>query len=106
MLKLPNEEGEIAGIAWRSPRRRALSPADDQHVIVFPCEGGAAAAVVILASLSLYVTPQSRISIRIGSKLLPNSVREYSTFGGTWRYTSRWTTPSSSSSRSCKVSIR
>jgi hypothetical protein len=50
---------------------------------------GDAVALAILASLSLFATPQSRIRRRIGSKLLPNSVREYSTFGGTWRYTSR-----------------
>jgi phosphoglycerate dehydrogenase-like enzyme len=31
----------------------------------------------------------------------PRAVREYSTRGGTSRYTSRWTSPSRSSSRKC-----
>ncbi len=43
--------------------------------------------------------PHSYIISTMGSKVIPSSVMEYSTFGGISGYTSRWTMPSSISSR-------
>ena len=47
----------------------------------------------------------SPILWRIGMKLCPSGVREYSTLGGTSLYTSRWTMLSSSNSLNCLVNI-
>src|SRR5262249_33841515 len=51
-------------------------------------------------------SPQSFNIPRTDRSVSPNGVREYSTFGGTSGYTSRWTIPSRSNSRRCCVSIR
>jgi len=56
--------------------------------------------------LRRYAAPQSRISVKIGIKLRPSSVMEYSTFGGTTGYTVRVMRFCSSSSRSWWVSTR
>ena len=51
----------------------------------------------------LYSSPQFHMASRIGFRLLPKSVSEYSTLGGTSAYTLRLTRPFSSISRSWAV---
>lgn len=53
---------------------------------------------------ALYSAPQLSMESRIGFKLWPSSVSEYSTLGGTSAYTLRSISPLSSISRSCAVS--
>ncbi len=47
---------------------------------------------------SRFLSPHSHIPSKIGIRDLPRSVRLYSTFGGIWGYSSRWTSWSASSS--------
>ena len=53
---------------------------------------------------ALYSSPQFCSASRMGRRLCPSSVREYSTLGGTSAYTFRFTRPLSSIDRSCAVS--
>lgn len=50
-----------------------------------------------------YSSPHVHIASKIGFKLYPTSVSEYSTFGGTSAYTFRFTSPLCSICRSCAV---
>ena len=52
---------------------------------------------------ALYPSPQFHIESKIGFRLCPKSVNEYSTLGGTSAYTLRLISPFSSISRSCAV---
>ena len=56
-------------------------------------------------SACMWVTPQWYMPCKIGNKLPPFSVSEYSTLGGTTGYTTRVISALSSSSRNCCVSI-
>ena len=53
---------------------------------------------------ALYFSPQFHMASRIGCRLCPNSVKVYSTLGGTSAYTVRVNSPLSSIARSCAVS--
>jgi hypothetical protein len=78
-----------------------------QHVILRAArlmEDGPAHAQSIVAASSRRAAHFSK-ALRAGHSACPHSVRPYSTFGGTWWYTSRRTIPSFSIWRSCWISI-
>ena len=62
-------------------------------------------ADLISGSLSKFSSLQLRIDIKIGTKLSPNSVKVYSTLGGTTGKTVLLIKPSFSNSRSCFVRV-
>ena len=67
--------------------------------------GGFVFSVFFLTPPLLQIAaPQADMASRTGLMLLPKSVSEYSTLGGTTGKTSRRTRPSLSRSRNCRVS--